>query len=371
MLQSKRLYRRRMFYKATVDLPLHSGKCPPWLFERMVSLSRSILLIIYQEFGKRELLRRLSDPLWFQAFGCLLGFDWHSSGLTTTVCGAVKKGLEPFFHDLGLYICGGKGRTALSTPVEIERWACRAGLASHIETLVTLSRLIAKIDNNALQDGFQLYFHLFVFTNEGDWAVIQQGMDETSLYARRYHWASENTVDLYSDPHKGILSCVKRDEVLNLVSSKSEKVRKCVLDLLRENPEKILKEITPLFHRKFPEKHRLDRSDLLVKNIRKVLIFTYERPPKDFGDLLLIPKLGARALRALTLTAEVIYNVKACREDPAIYAYAHGGKDGHPYRLNREIYDRTIRELELILQKMKEGTLRENLLKRLSLMFKF
>lgn len=359
-----------MIYKATVDLPLHSGKCPPWLFEKMVRLSRSILLIIYQEFGKKELLKRLSDPLWFQAFGCLLGFDWHSSGLTTTVGGAIKRGLEPLFQELGLFICGGKGRSALNTPVEIEKWAWRAGLSSEKQSLITLSRLVARIDNNALQDGFQLYFHLFVFTSEGDWAVIQQGMDEITQYARRYHWASYGTEDLLNDPHKGIISPVKRKEVLNLVSRDSEEARRGIIALLKESPEAILREITPLFHGTFPQRHSLNTGDILAKNLRKVLISTYERPPADFKELLLRPGFGAKALRALTLTAELIYNVRACREDPVLFAYAHGGKDGHPYRIDRKLYERTIQELEAILQRMREGSLRDNLLRRLQGLFK-
>lgn len=328
-------------------------------------------MIIYQEFGKKELLKRLSDPLWFQALGCLLGFDWHSSGLTTTVCGAIKKGLEPLFRELGVYICGGKGKNALSTPLEIEEWACKAGLSSETNRFITLSRLVARIDNNALQDGFQLYFHLFIFTDEGDWAVIQQGMDKSSLYARRYHWASEDTADFYSDPHRGIISPIMKREVLNLVSRKSVEVRNSILNLLRETPEKILKEVSPLFHIRFSEKHHLEESDFLRKNIRKILLMTYERPPVDFGDLLLRPNIGAKALRALTLTAELIYNVRASREDPVIFAYAHGGKDGYPYRIDRRIYENTIQELEFILQKMRNETLKESLLKKLPKLFQF
>ncbi|MFN3921951.1 MAG: DUF763 domain-containing protein, partial [Caldimicrobium sp.] len=170
-----------MFKRYVVDLPLHGGKCPPWLFEKMVRLSRAILLLVYKEFGRRELLNRLSDPFWFQAFGCLLGFDWHSSGLTTTVGGAIKKALEPYFKDLGLFICGGKGKTALQTPQEIVFWGESASLENEVSRLICLSRLIAKIDNCVLQDGFTLYFHLFIFTKDNYWAVIQQGMDEKNL----------------------------------------------------------------------------------------------------------------------------------------------------------------------------------------------
>ncbi|PMP93492.1 MAG: DUF763 domain-containing protein, partial [Thermodesulfobacterium geofontis] len=210
-----------MVIRNIVDLPLHGGKCPPWLFERMVRLSRAILLLIYEEFGAKELIKRLTDPFWFQAFGCLLGFDWHSSGLTTTVGGAVKEALQPYFKDLEIYICGGKGKKALDTPQEIISWGERAGLPQEAIKFVTLSRLTARIDNNAIQDGFQLYFHLFIFTKSGEWGVIQQGRDEKTLYARRYQWYSEKISNLCENPHSGIVSSIKRDQVLNLVAKES------------------------------------------------------------------------------------------------------------------------------------------------------
>ncbi|MGB9761404.1 MAG: DUF763 domain-containing protein [Caldimicrobium thiodismutans] len=339
-----------MFRKAIVDLPLHNGKCPPWLFEKMIRLGRAILLVVYREFGREELLKRLSDPYWFQALGCLLGFDWHSSGLTTTLGGALKKGLEPYFKEIGLFICGGKGRGALNTPKEIEFWGEKVGLTQEVSQFITLSRLIARIDNNALQDGFHLYFHLFIFTKDGKWTVIQQGMDEKSLYARRYHWFSDSTKDFFSDPHRGIISPLKREQVLNLVSSKSEEVRKKILELLREPVGKIEKELKIYERLFFKREHSLTFKDLPIQVLPKIWEKTYENPPADFKSLLLTEGLGAKALRALTLTAELIFDVKASRLDPVHYSFAHGGKDGYPYRINKKIYENTIAEIENLLK---------------------
>ncbi len=342
-----------MIIRNIVDLPLHSGKCPPWLFEKMVKLSRAILLLVYEEFGPKELIERLTDPFWFQALGCLLGFDWHSSGLTTTVGAAVKEALKPYFKELGIYICGGKGRRALKTPEEIIYWGEKEALSQKTEKLITLSRLTAKIDNNAIQDGFQLYFHLFIFSKEGYWGVIQQGMDEKICYARRYHWYSEKIINLCKEPHTGIVSFIKKKEVLNLVASESEKVQNSLINLVKEDFNKILKELTPKVYFIFKKDHYLTPQDFSYHSLKKIWEKTYQNPPSDFKDLLLIPGMGAKALRALTLTSELIYNVKASRKDPVIYSYAHGGKDGYPYKLDKNLYNTTIQELEEILQKLK------------------
>ncbi|MFN4196889.1 MAG: DUF763 domain-containing protein [Caldimicrobium sp.] len=339
-----------MLYRSAVDLPLHTGQCPRWLFDKMVRLSRAILLVIYREFGIRELLFRLSDPFWFHALGCLVGFDWHSSGLTTTLGAAVKKALEPYFEDLGIFICGGKGKSALNTPKEIKFWAEKASLNNEISDFVSLSRLIAKIDNHALQDGFHLYFHLFIFTKDKDWAIIQQGMDEKNLYARRYHWNNEASKDLFSDPHKGIISAIKKEEVLNLVSSKSKHVRDAIINMLQEDLTKIMKEIKVAERIIFKRGHSLSYRDFPTSILPKIWEKTYENPPQEFKDLLLKEGLGAKALRALTLTAELIYDVKACRIDPVHYSFAHGGKDGHPYKIDPHIYEHTISQLEEFLK---------------------
>lgn len=361
-----------MIKRSIVDLPLHGGKCPPWLFERMVKLSRAILLLIYEEFGEKELIKRLTDPFWFQAFGCLLGFDWHSSGLTTTVGGAVKEALKPFFKDLGVYICGGKGKRALNTPQEIITWGEKEGLPQEAIKFVTLSRLTARIDNNAIQDGFQLYFHLFIFSKNKNWGVIQQGMDEKTLYARRYHWYSEKIYNLCENPHVGIVSLIKKEKVLNLVAKKSKSVQNALVNLVKENLSLITKELIPKIHIIFKREHDLTPEDFSFKSLKKIWEKTYENPPSDFQELVLTPGIGAKALRALTLASELIYNVKASREDPVIYSYAHGGKDGHPYKLNKKLYDTTIQELDEILRKIK---LREfekvELFRRLPKIFNF
>ncbi|WP_022855257.1 DUF763 domain-containing protein [Thermodesulfobacterium thermophilum] len=359
-----------MVSRSIVDLPLHGGKCPPWLFERMVRLSRAILLLVYQEFGAKELIKRLSDPFWFQALGCLLGFDWHSSGLTTTVGGAIKEALKPYFNDLGIYVCGGKGKRALNTPQEIIFWGEKQGLPKQAYKFVTLSRLTARIDNNAIQDGFQLYFHLFLFSKDGQWGVIQQGMDEKTAYARRYQWYSEKVLDLCENPHTGIVSSVKKENVLNLVAKESKPVQNSLVRLLTEDLSLVIKELTPKVHLIFKEDHTLTLKDLSVKSLKKVWEKVYENPPSDFQSLLLTEGMGAKTLRALTLASELIYEVKASREDPVVYSYAHGGKDGHPYRLNRKLYDTTIQELEEILRKAKLGeTEKLSLFKRLPKIF--
>ncbi len=359
-----------MFRKAIVDLPLHGGKCPPWLFEKMQRLTRAIFLIIYQEFGREEILRRLSDPFWFQALGCLVGFDWHSSGLTTTLGGAIKTALEPYFQEMGLYICGGKGKRALATPQEIEFWGEKSGLKDKFSYYTILSRLVARIDNNALQDGFNLYFHLFIFSKEGSWAVIQQGMDEKIFYARRYHWYSQSIKDLLNNPHSGIFSNIKKEEVLNLVAEESSEVRSHILNLLKERLEVILKEVKIKERLFFKREHSLKEKDLSYKILPKIWEKTYANPPQDFKELLLTPELGAKALRALTLTAELIYDAKASRVDPVHYAFAHGGKDRYPYKIDLRVYENTLRELEEILLKAPLALSdKNNLLKRLPQLF--
>lgn len=336
-----------------VDLPLHGGKCPPWLFEKMVRLSRAVLLFVYQEFGSKELIRRITDPLWFQAFGCFLGFDWHSSGLTTTVGVAIKEALKPNFKDLKIYVCGGKGKTGLKTPQEIDGWGEKHGFASRAEEYITLSRLVARIDNNAIQDGFQLYFHLMVFSLEGYWGVIQQGMDEKIGYARRYHWYSEKIVNFFENPHSGIVSDIRRKEVLNLVDRESERMQRTLIKLLREDLDRVWKEVRSCSAFIFKRDHSLTHKDLSYNSLKKIWETTYRNPPQNFKDLLLTPGMGAKALRALTLASELIYDIKASRRDPVAYSYAHGGKDGHPYRLDKKLYEATIRQLEEILAQIR------------------
>ncbi len=361
-----------MIIRSVVDLSLHGGKCPPWLFEKMVRLSRAILLLIYEEFGERELIKRLTDPFWFQALGCLLGFDWHSSGLTTTVGGAVKEALKPYFKDMGIYICGGKGKRALNTPQEIINWGEKDGLSQNAYKFVTLSRLTARIDNNAIQDGFQLYFHLFIFTKSGEWGVIQQGMDERTSYARRYHWYSKKISNLCENPHTAIVSQIQKRNVLNLVAKESKKVQNVLISMVKEDFALVVRELAPKVHIIFKKEHALTPQDLSLKNLKKIWEKTYKNPPSEFKDLILTPGIGAKALRALTLASELIYNVKASREDPVMYSYAHGGKDGHPYKLNKRLYETTIQELEEILRRIKaRETEKIELFRRLPKIFNF
>ncbi len=331
------------------DLPLHGGKAPRWLFSRMVRLARAISLVIIEEFGPEELLRRLSDPFWFQAFGCLLGFDWHSSGLTTTVCGALKEAFKPLASEVGLFICGGKAKSSLRTPEEIIFWAERAALPNKFQELIRISRLAAKVDNAALQDGFSLYHHVFFFTKGGAWAVIQQGMNEETSYARRYHWLGERVKSFVCEPHAAIISQRSFRDILNLVARESLKARDTIVRLAQAHPDKVLRELKMAARLELPRRHSITAADLLPRGIEKVLLKTYEYSPHRFEELLGVKGLGPRSLRALTLLSELIYDAPVSRRDPARYAFAHGGKDGYPYPVNCEVYDHTIAYLEEIL----------------------
>ncbi len=335
----------------TADLPLHGGHAPRWLFSRMVRLSRALIEVMALEFGVEEFLRRIADPHWFQAFGCVLGFDWHSSGLTTTVCGAVKEALAPVARDLGLFVCGGKARASRRTPEEILSWLEKGGLPQEFSALVQKSRLAAKIDNTALQDGYQLYHHCFFFTRKGAWAVVQQGLNEKTSYARRYHWLGERIRKMTQEPHSGIASQRKEETVLNLVARESLRAQEAIVSLTKEGPSRIMKEIERAKHLVLPRRHSLTEADLKPRGLEKVLLKTYESPPKDFEALLGVRGLGPKNLRALALLSELVYDVSVSRKDPAKYSFAHGGKDGHPYPVNRKVYDESIAYLEELLAK--------------------
>ncbi len=352
------------------DLPLHGGRAPRWLFARMVRLARALSLVILEEFGRSELLRRLSDPFWFQAFGCLLGFDWHSSGLTTTVCGALKEALSPLAPEIGVFVCGGKAKASLKTPEEILAYAERLGLPESFREFPELSRLTAKVDNTALQDGYQLYHHTFIFTVEGQWAVIQQGLNQATAYARRYHWFSENIRDPVEEPHSGIATVRKEKEVLDLTARRSRAVRETLCEMLKEPPEKVLREIEKARRLVLPRRHGLSEADLYPRGLEKVLLSAYQEPPRNFRELLKIKGLGPKNLRALTLVSELLYEVEASRQDPARYAFAHGGKDGHPFPVDRRTYDETVAFLEEALVRARLGERdRLSALKRLSRLF--
>lgn len=335
--------------QGVADLPLHYGAAPAWLFERMTRLVRAISEVIVAEFGPDELLRRFADPVWFQSLGCVAGFDWHSSGLTTTVGGALKEGIRGREKDLGIFVCGGKGRASRQTPDEIRFFADRFGLDGG--QLVRASRLVAKVDSSALQDGFQIYHHLFIGTAQGKWAVVQQGMNPGIRWARRYHWLSEGLASFVVEPHKAIAG-VRSERVLNMVAAEAEKARQGVVVLAGAAPEKTLRELRRL---RMPEHHPILDTDISPEYLSKVLLSTYEQPPADFVQFLLVRGVGAKTVRALALLAEVVYGAPLSFRDPVTYSFAHGGKDGYPYPVNRQDYDRSIGFLERGIREAKLG----------------
>jgi len=346
------------------QLPLHHGKAPAWLFQRMVRLGREIIRLIVEDYGPEEVLKRISDPYWFQSLGCVLGFDWHSSGVTTTVCGAIKEAVKGRESELGLVVAGGKGATSRKTPSEITAAADRYPLTINPDDLVYLSRLTAKIDNNAIQDGFQLYHHNFFFTLNGSWAVVQQGMNER--FARRYHWHSVQVQSFIRDPHAAICSNLRLKESLNLVASESEAAQGLITDLSREQPYKLVKELHQLKTLSLPSRHQVRIRDLHPDSIEKILLKTYEAQAEDFQTLLAMPGVGAKTLRALSLIAEIAYGTPASWKDPVKFSFAHGGKDGHPYPVNRGVYDGSIEILRRCLERAKvDNTEKNQALKRM------
>jgi len=333
------------------SLPLHGGKAPAWLFGRMVSLSREIVTYLAGEYGTAEVLRRLSDPFWFQAFGCVLGFDWHSSGVTTTVCGAIKEGLKDLDHELGFFAAGGKGNASRKTPRQIAD-ICD-GIGRDAQPLVYASRTAAKVDSAAVQDGYQLYHHVFFFTSAGDWCVVQQGMSDATGMARRYHWLSEHVASFVDEPHEAVC-CDTRADTLNLVAHENDGVRHASAVLAREKPDVTLDALTttttvpaarqprlPLLE--MPARHALvPEFDVASPYLKKILLKTYERAPEDFESLLGIEGVGPKTLRALALASELVHGTPAAMRDPARFSFAHGGKDGTPFPVDRPTYDKTI-----------------------------
>lgn len=336
----------------TADLPLHWGNTPNWLFQRMTCLARAIIEIIIIEYGPQELLKRISDPVWFQSLGCVLGFDWHSSGVTTTVCGALKEGIKGLESELGIFIAGGKGKTALKTPSEIELKAQQFGLDPN--PLVYASRMSAKVDSCALQDGYQLYHHVFFASKDGNWAVVQQGMNLPTRWARRYHWLSSNITDFVVEPHKAIV-CDHKTKPLNLVAQASADTRIVAVKLAQEKPKKVVKELTRIKELTLPMHHPIYAWDIDVKRIERILLTTYENPPSDFAGLLITPRVGPKTIRALALIAEITYGAVPSFQDPVSYSFAHGGKDGYPYLVNQKEYDTSIAILEKAVKMAKLG----------------
>jgi len=336
----------------TADLPLHRGRAPKWLFGRMAQLAREVSEIVVLEHGTAGFLARISDPFWFQALGCVLGFDWHSSGLTTTTCGAIKEGIKGREEELGLFVAGGKGATSRRTPDEIAAWGDRTGLDA--DRLIDASRTSAKVDSAAVQDGYQIYHHTFLFDREGEWAVVQQGMNETNGMARRYHWLSRAVSDFVCEPHSAVC-CDKRGETLNLVAEESGPARRTAADLSLRPPAEISGELKRLKSLALPRRHEIVLADVAPNRLERIFVKTYEARPGTFRDLLCLPGVGAKTIRALSLISELVYGDAPSHEDPARFSFAHGGKDGIPYPVDRPLYDRTIDLLGRAIRRAKLG----------------
>ena len=345
-------------------LPLDMGRCPRWLFERMKRLSRAIVLTICEEFGPEEFLKRISDPVWFQSLGCVIGFDWNSSGLTTTTLGALKEGILGLEDELGIYICGGKGKTSRRTPEEIRMFGLTRGFDFY-EKLIYASKITAKVDSCLIQAGFQIYHHNFIFTKDGKFAVIQQGMNTQLQKARRYHWLSLKIKDFTEEPHSGIVSDVKL-KPLNLVAKESKENKEISVEMVREEPKTFLKDFKLICEKsnflmkqkKLPGfcemelknvefyHHPVEKEKFDLKRLKKTIEKANFLKPENFEQLLMTEGVGPKTIRALSLVAEIVYGAKPSYEDPARYSFAHGGKDGTPYKVDRITYDKTISVLE-------------------------
>jgi len=331
------------------DLPLHGGRVPPWLAERMEKLGAAITEAILQQYGTKEFLSRLSDPFWFQALGTVMGMDWHSSGITTSVLGALKRGLNPRAHELGLYFCGGRGKQSRQTPSELLQVAERRGLPGG--ELVRASRLTAKVDNNAIGDGFQIYLHSFVVSSEGDWAVVQQGMNARNGLARRYHWHSAAVKDFVCEPHTAIVGA-QEGEILNLVDRRAGETQKALLTIAGQAPDVTLRDVR---HLVMPSHHDVRPRDVDLKRLGAVLAVSHERQLRDFASLLLVENLGPRTLQTLALVAEVVHGAPSRFSDPARFSFALGGKDGHPFPVPLKTYDDSLAVLRRALDAAKLG----------------
>ena len=335
--------------RAYADLPLHYGKVPAWLHERMSKLGGAITEAIIMEYGNDAFLQRISDPFWFQALGCVLGMDWHSSGITTSVMGALKRSVNERSQELGVYICGGRGKYSRETPNELVKIAERTGLDAN--TLVRSSKLSAKVDNTAIQDGYQLYLHSFIVTNEGKWAVVQQGKNDNNGMARRYHWHSPTMTSFIEEPHAFIYG-KKQGQILNITDKKAGVTRNGILNIVQEDTDIMLAEIRKLT---LPCHHDVRAKDVDLKRLGSVLAIAHEKTGLDMETLLLTEGLGPRTLQSLVLVSEVIHGTPSRFDDPARYSFAHGGKDGHPFPVPIKVYDETIQTLETSIQRAKLG----------------
>ncbi len=332
------------------DLPLHGGRVPQWLAQRMTALGTAISEAIVLDYGTSAFLSRLSDPFWFQALGAVMGMDWHSSGVTTSVMGALKRGLAPRANELGSYLCGGRGKFSRNTPNELRALAYRRGFDG--EALVRTSRLTARVDNNAIADGFQIYLHSFVVSADGEWAVVQQGLNDRSGMARRYHWHSAAVRDFVAEPHTGIVG-EHQGTVMNLVDADAKPAQRAMLQIAGDGPERTLGKMR---HLKMPAHHDVRAEDVDLKRLGAVLAVAYDRGLHDFAELLLLEKLGPRTLQSLALVAEVIHGAPTRFNDPARFSFALGGKDGHPFPVPLKTYDESLRFLRTALDRAKSVT---------------
>ncbi|WP_373550071.1 DUF763 domain-containing protein [Haliscomenobacter sp.] len=333
----------------SADLALMGGSIPYWLFERMTKLSLPIVESILLEYGKQEFLKRLSDPFWFQSFGSVIGMDWNSSGVTTAVMSVLKKSLNPHSKALGIYVCGGKGKDSLQTPNELLAVGDKTGINGN--ELAKYSRLTAKVDSTAIQDGFQVYMHYFVVSDNADWSVIQQGMQTETAKARRYHWNSASIQSFVEEPHTAICGDFQ-GEILNLVHKQAQPTQSAILAIAKEAPEKMLEEIK---HLTMPSHHDIKAKDVDLKRLGSILWLAQESETQNFEDLLLLKGLGPRTLQSLTLVSEVIHGTPSRFTDPARFAFAHGGKSGRPFPVPTKVYDETIETLKISVEKAKLG----------------
>lgn len=364
----------------SADLPLHGGQVPKWLADRMTRLGTVITEAIVHHYGRDELLRRLAHPFWFQSFGAVMGMDWHSSGITTSVIGALKRGIAPLAGELGIHVCGGRGKHSRQTPQELVSIGERVGFDGL--ALAKASRLVAKVDSAAVQDGFDLYLHGFVVTDDGRWVVVQQGMNGERKQARRYHWLSETLRSFVEEPHAAI-DGVEQGEIINLTDRRAQASRRTQLDILQSlGPDGIARELRALEvrdempgpltsqpmlpHLIMPAHHEVRPNDVLVRRLHGNLAAAADRGPSDFCELLLIPGIGARTVRALAMVAEIVHGAPYRFTDPARFSFAHGGKDRHPFPVPLRVYDQTIQVLKSAVQKAKLGGAEElSALKRL------
>lgn len=330
------------------DLPLHYGTVPPWLAQRMCQLGGAIAEAIIIEYGRGALLQRLSDPFWFQSLGCVLGMDWHSSGITTSVMNALKKAINKRSEELGVYICGGRGKASLKTPAELMVIADKTGLNGN--ELVRNSRLSAKVDNTAVQDGFQLYLHSFIVTKEGEWAVVQQGMNPNEKMARRYHWLSSSLQSFTEEPHTSV--CGRNQGlILNLTDKLAVPTKAGILELTQETPDKLMREVSIIL----PNHHDVRAEDVNLKRLGAALVLAHETNVADIESLLLLEGVGPRTLQSLTLVSEVIHGTPSRFSDPARFSFAHGGKDGHPFPVPTSVYDETIEVFDKAIRQARLG----------------